>query len=406
MTKIAFIGGIFTPAIQDEIISGSNGCIQYAADTLQKCYLEGLASMDCDFQLFNMPYIGSYPKFSTIFSFSSSQEILRIGNKETLCKNIHFNNLAIYKNWSRYKNLKKTIKSWCAENKTSKLVLVVYAAHTPFMKVVSEIKKDFLNVRTILIIPDLPEYMGQKKQFIMSMLGKINSRLANKLYQSFDGYIFLSEQMSEKICVKNKEYEVIEGIFSPSCTLNEDNPIDIGQFAVTYTGTLAKRYGVMNLVKAFENLKNHQAQLIIIGEGDSKEAIKLAASKDPRIKYLGQLPREKVLSIQQKSAVLVNPRTSEGEFTKYSFPSKTMEYLASGVPTIINRLPGIPKEYFNYTFQPQDESIEALRQCIEKVLNLSFEERKRVGKRAREFIMANKTPGAQCKKLIQLINRL
>ena len=38
----------------------------------------------------------------------------------------------------------------------------------------------------------------------------------------------------------------------------------------------------------------------------------------------------------------VNPRQNNEEFTKYSFPSKTMEYLASGVPVVAYKLDGIP----------------------------------------------------------------
>ena len=41
----------------------------------------------------------------------------------------------------------------------------------------------------------------------------------------------------------------------------------------------------------------------------------------------------------------MNPRSADAEYTKYSFPSKTIEYLATGVPVVMNRLPGIPEEY-------------------------------------------------------------
>lgn len=407
MTKVALIGGIFTPIIEDNIISQSKGCIQYAADTLQKCYIEGLSNLNCNFEIFNLPYIGSFPQLSKISYFRAVDEQINIGNRKIVCYNIPFNNLALYKNWSRFFSLKKALEQWCKSNRDDKLVLVVYAAHTPFMKAVADIHSKFNNVRSILIVPDLPEYMGQSQSFIRKLFGHLNSNLANKLYHSFDGFVFLSEQMTERISVVGKEYEVIEGIYSANNSeITEAISYTEDILSVTYTGTLAERYGVMNLVNAFMKLPNDNIKLKIIGEGDAKSKILAASNIDSRIEYLGQMPRQQVLKLQRQSTVLVNPRTSEGEFTKYSFPSKTMEYLASGVPSIINRLPGIPQEYFEHSLQPKDESIDALAEVIQYALSLNEKQRSNIGTKAREFIIENKTPLPQCKKLLALINRI
>lgn len=407
MAKVALIGGIFTPMIEDNIISKSKGCIQYAADTLQKCYIEGLSNLNCNFEIFNLPYIGSFPQLSKISYFRAVDEQINIGNRIIVCHNIPFNNIALYKNWSRFNSLTKALEQWCRSNQDDKLVFVVYAAHTPFMKAVADIHSKFNNIRSILIVPDLPEYMSQSQSFIRKLFGHLNSNLANKLYHSFDGFVFLSEQMTERISVVGKEYEVIEGIYSANNSeITEAISYTEDILSVTYTGTLAERYGVMNLVNAFIKLPNDNAKLKIIGEGDAKSKILAASNIDSRIEYLGQMPRQQVLKLQRQSTVLVNPRTSEGEFTKYSFPSKTMEYLASGVPSIINRLPGIPQEYFGHSLQPKDESIDALAEIIQYALSLSEEQRTDIGKQARKFIIDNKTPMPQCKKLLSLINRI
>ena len=407
MTKVALIGGIFTPMIEDNIISKSKGCIQYAADTLQKCYIEGLSNLNCNFEIFNLPYIGSFPQLSKISYFKADDEQIYIGNNKINCHNISFSNLALYKNWSRCRQLTKALYQWCKFNQDSELVFVVYAAHTPFMKAVADVCSKFNNVRSILIVPDLPEYMGQTQSYLRKLLSCVNTRLANKLYASFDGFVFLSEQMTERISVIDKEYEIIEGIYSTSNSeATEISGKDNSTLSVTYTGTLAERYGVMNLVQAFMKLSNENARLKIIGEGDAKDKILSAADIDHRIEFLGQMPRQQALKFQRQSAVLVNPRTSEGEFTKYSFPSKTMEYLASGIPAIINRLPGIPQEYFGHSLQPKDESIDALAEIIQYALSLSEEQRTDIGKQARKFIIDNKTPMPQCKKLLSLINRI
>ena len=403
MIKYAFVGGIFTPTIKNMIESSSRGVIQYAADTLEKCYIEGLAHYVDDLIIFNLPFIGSYPRLSNIRVFKSQNEKLKYSSSICTCYNIGFNNFIAYKSISRYRSLENALYKWVMDNQDEQLCIIVYSAHTPFMKACSDLKCRFPNIKLILIVPDLPEFMAHSSSLVMNALRRVNVGLANELYKNFDGFVFLSEQMKERIQVSEERFEVIEGIYAKqfSQSVEHENSQDI-----IYTGTLAARYGIMNLVKAFTLIKNSDARLIIIGAGDSEDNIKDFSKNDSRIKYLGQMPREEVLKIQAKGALLVNPRTSEGEFTKYSFPSKTMEYLASGVPTLINRLPGIPEEYYQYSFQPENESIEALSKIITEILNMPISERIEFGKKAQEFIYKKKNPISQCSKLVRLAERI
>ena len=59
--KIALLFGIFPEEFYTEILSNSKGGIQYAADALQKSFMEGIGSLAEDVEIVNIPYIGSYP---------------------------------------------------------------------------------------------------------------------------------------------------------------------------------------------------------------------------------------------------------------------------------------------------------------------------------------------------------
>ena len=50
--------------------------------------------------------------------------------------------------------------------------------------------------------------------------------------------------------------------------------------------------------------------------------------------------------------------------SKYFFPSKMMDYLASGTPTISTKLKGIPEEYFNYCFTIENGDPKTLKNKI------------------------------------------
>jgi glycosyltransferase involved in cell wall biosynthesis len=286
-------------------------------------------------------------------------------------------------------------------------VILVYAIHTPFLKACVEAKKRHKNLKIILIVPDLPEFMSQKSNPIRNLLQLLNQRTLDGLYKYVDGYVLLSEFMTDRLPVGDKPWEVVEGIFNQldeKKMTNEEN-VESDKY-ILYTGTLARRYGIMNLVEAFHRLTMQDVKLFICGDGDTKNEIIDFAKKDSRIIYKGLVRREDAMVLQKNALLLVNPRTPEGEFTKYSFPSKTMEYLASGTPTLLYRLPGIPNEYYDYCYGLSDLSIEALTYKLNEILSIDKEELKALGIRARNFILEKKNPKQQTKKIIDLIHKL
>ena len=110
-----------------------------------------------------------------------------------------------------------------------------------------------------------------------------------------------------------------------------------------------------------------------------------------------------VLILQKQATVLVNPRQNNEEFTKYSFPSKTMEYLASGVPVVAYKLDGIPDEYDEYIRYVPDNSPETLAKVLMEVCELSGEERQGLGEKARKFVLVEKNKVAQTKRILDFI---
>jgi len=110
--------------------------------------------------------------------------------------------------------------------------------------------------------------------------------------------------------------------------------------------------------------------------------------------------------LQRKATLLINPRDGVEEFTKYSFPSKTIEYLSSGTPTILYKLKGIPEEYYNYCYTCDFEGAEGLTETIVRVLNIPSDERESMGEKAKKFILNNKNETIQSKKIIHLIKNL
>ncbi|MGK0713944.1 glycosyltransferase [Aerococcus urinaeequi] len=199
----------------------------------------------------------------------------------------------------------------------------------------------------------------------------------NKNLKFVDSFVLLTNQMKDMLNIGKKPFIVIEGVVNFENNNDENDkqkPKNMDSImTVVYTGTLNKKFGVVNLVEAFHNTSIKNTRLKICGRGDSEEIIKSYAAKDERIIFLGQLPNTEAVKLQKRATVLVNPRQNNEEFTKYSFPSKNMEYLLTGRPVIAYKLDGIPDEYDNYFHYVEDDSIDSFTNKIEEILLMDDE---------------------------------
>jgi glycosyltransferase involved in cell wall biosynthesis len=108
-----------------------------------------------------------------------------------------------------------------------------------------------------------------------------------------------------------------------------------------------------------------------------------------------------VLRAEEKAWLLVNPRPADAEFTKYSFPSKNMEYLASGTPVLTTRLPGMPDEYYDHVLTIDGSSAEDVTTGLRDALALGPDELHRRGVRGKEFVLDQKNNVVQSRRIIE-----
>ena len=79
--------------------------------------------------------------------------------------------------------------------------------------------------------------------------------------------------------------------------------------------------------------------------------------------------------------------------------------MASGTPMAGYRLPGIPDEYYNYIYEIP-ESKNGLCDELKMIMQMTEQQRNEMGLRASEFIRREKNAKVQCRKIMDLINRL
>jgi glycosyltransferase involved in cell wall biosynthesis len=121
---------------------------------------------------------------------------------------------------------------------------------------------------------------------------------------------------------------------------------------------------------------------------------------DPRILYFGVVNNSTVVKRLEEALVLINPRPTTEEFTKFSFPSKNMEYMVSGTPLLTTKLPGMPVEYNEYVYLFEDESITGISKTLNFLLSKKDEELRSFGNKAKQFVLSKKSNVMQAKKII------
>lgn len=395
--RFIFDSQLYPESLLLELKAKSKGSLDYAAHNLCKAFYNGLLNNQQQVSLVNIPNLGSFPFLYKVPKVK--------GAKLENGYSIPFWNLTYFKRFDIRRRLYQHISALLKEHGTKDTVLLLYDYRClPFIK---RLKESFPGLKVCMIVTDLPEFMMAPPSRLLNVLNSIFNlqKESDKIYLDLiDGFVLLSPKMQDRLSIPGKSWVQIEGIYN--------NDTHIAHFekerckTILYTGDLGKRYGIINLVEAFHGISDVNYRLWLCGDGDGKDEILQYARKDQRIQYKGILPRKEILELQAKATVLVNPRKSDDEYTKYSFPSKTMEYLASGTPVIMSHLASIPEEYDRHIYYLDDESIEGIRKKIIEICNKPQSELNEFGLKASEFIYKNKTEKTQVKKMLDMISTL
>lgn len=309
-------------------------------------------------------------------------------------------NLPVLKQLSRYFKARHILR------KSSESEVLIYSTYLPFLAAAAKSK----NKRITLIVPDLPLYynLTRKKSLLSLMYRKINNRITQHYLKGVDRFVLLTEAMHSALNVGVRPYIVLEGI-APIETIESQSLDELpkrsdreNKIILFYSGSLTIKFGVLDLLTILETIPDKKLELWICGKGEGSEMITNYQKTDSRLKYFGFLPIEKVVELQQQASILINPRKPEGTYTKYSFPSKTMEYMLSGKPVVMYKLPGLPDEYLQHLFIVRED--ELLADCIQRIIGMTNEELGFIGESARNFVINEKGPNKQASRILKLIN--
>ncbi len=399
--KILYISGMMSPDEMAQVIRDSRVGVDVAADTLCHKYVEGLEQwLGAPVELLGDRFVPCWPGYPrawlprAAWSHAEGADDLHVE-----MPNIHQVMRKAYLAW----RLPVAAARWARAHPGAHW-LVVYAADSGYLRAAQAAKRVNPRLRTVLIVPDLPEYMDMTlaTKPVKRWLKGIDCAWIRRLLATVDLFVFLTAPMRDALPIGDRPFLVIEGMVSASEASSDPMPPATraaGPRVALYTGGLSAQYGTLDLLEAFRQVDGAAYGLWLCGDGDARPAVEAAAAADPRIRWLGMVSRAEALRLQRQATVLVNPRAPGEAFCLYSFPSKTMEYMLSGTPVLLRRLPGIPNEYFGYAYVDEEGTVASLAAALRQIFQRDAGELAQFGARARQFVLEHKNSVVQVERL-------
>ncbi len=259
-------------------------------------------------------------------------------------------------------------------------------------------------IPTVALVTDLPDCYAYADRIAKVPLF---AKISNWIRTSADALVLLTEQMNTVCNPKHRPYIVLEGFSHEGM---RDLHVDLAEKydhpVCMYTGGIEAIYGLDMLVEGFIKADIPNSELHLYGTGSYVKDILQHAKTDARIRYFGTRENSYVVREQMKATLLINPRYTDSEFTQYSFPSKNMEYAASGTPLLTTALPGMPKEYDEHVFILQEETVDGMANALRSLCAVDPAKLYAHGQQTKQWVLDNKSNRVQIEKIIAFTDKL
>ena len=400
--KIFYFGSACDHAVFNQTVARSKVKPSASAQSFETALLQGFTSNQAlDVTVASAESIAMFPGGNRIFLKKRKDKL----TERIFADIIPAINLPGIKQKNHADGAARLFKAWLRKNKEdSEKCVLIYGFYTkPTERLLKMCRKH--KCKIIGIVADIPAVKytyAKRKSVVRKLFSGYDRKKTLALQDQFDGYIYLTEEMHKAIA-PGKPYTVVETIADPTIfdglgEIQKSEPP-----ALMYAGALYKKYGVDLILDTFEQLET-DCRLWLFGSGDYEEEIQKKAEKNPKIQFFGRVPRGEILKREQQASLLLNLRNPEEEYTKYSFPSKMVEYLLSGTPAFTTSLPGIPEEYEKYCYMTKEQDCHLIAKEIDQILQ--DEQFSRIGERARSFIVEQKNAEVQAKKISDFLQSL
>ena len=199
------------------------------------------------------------------------------------------------------------------------------------------------------------------------------SRLAEMLAKPLVGAAILATPGLTERLPKGLPFEIVPGILNDEIIYNS-LPKNSEPVHIIYSGSLDSARGAALLL---DYLKSDQIQsntiFHITGQGAyAEEFAKVAAQQTDKIIFHGCVSREELTVIQKKCHYGLNLQISDDPISQVTYPSKTFDYLNSGLGIVSTKAAAVDKVLGNIPVYLETETSQGLGNVISKIVGKAF----------------------------------
>lgn len=344
--------------------------------------------------------IPSYPKYTKLRKESAFYTCDRFS-----CKVPAMLSLPIIKEYNYGISAYRMVKNMMREDEEN--IILVSGLYRSLLRPAKWLKLS-CGVPVFAVVPDLPELMITYRKDYSKLRGVLNDIDMNRSLRYrkvVDGFVLLSSFMNPIVNRSDRPWTILDGL----CNLNAiDNAqaVKSEERFILYAGKISRTFGVDILVEGFLKANLEGINLVLCGDGDYAPELREKVLTHKKIKFKGVVSHDTVLSLEKSATLLVDPRPIDNEIAKMSFPSKIIEYMASGTPVLVSNIPSFAPEYRQYQYRIEDVSGVGISEALKEVFQHTDAELIQMGQSARQFVFENKTIQKQCEKIIDLIKQV
>lgn len=348
--------------------------------------------------------IAAYPREKKIFIKKRTIQV--VDNVESTL--LPFINIFLVKQITKIISTFFEILKWGFRHRNDNKTIICYNAFSdtaiPIM-----LGKIFIKFKAISLVSDLPIDNVMNDKGFKKIARKFDNMVTKRNIKKFDGLAVLNENVIHEYA-PNIKYVVIDGGYDgPVIDIIESkkNIRDkYDNFTVVYSGSLVKYNGIANLLDAAMLVKNPCFKLHIYGKGELEDYVTSKALKSANIEYKGLVSSQEILKVQKKASLLVSPLIPDHQVARVAFPSKIVEYMASGTPVVSTKVNSLNNDYLKclLIFDSIDPPIMAAK--FDEIMEMDTESLLEYGRLAKQFIIKNKNWNVQSAKIQTLIEQL
>ena len=233
--------------------------------------------------------------------------------------------------------------------------------------------------------------------------GKSYTQFLLSMADDLSGYIAMTSGLNDLYNERSRASLILEGVNESK--YKEFDTKKYGKY-IFYNGSLEEKYGVYDLIKAFNELNREDLKLVITGYHNFEESkFSSAIMGNPNIIHLGMLDADKILSLENGALMNVNPCPYTEDFDRYLIPVNMLDYLASNTITVSVKNNRLQKYFDEDCIWVNSSDEEDLVNGMKKALDMKKDEKNKIVKKATMDMNKNYSMAIVNKKIILFLKQ-